>query len=267
MANPSRKPRLEEPLEQGYDPAYVSAKVLKQHAQRTPFARFSLGQRYAELEMGLHVHARIRRIEHELEAAYYCAVFERADPGVTRGELPMGGVPKRALDGRIYETKTAVLVDDVQGVDDSERIVGLPSVVRLKPLDLCQHFWSDFGKVAWVRGLPFRRVIEEWELRLLRHQLFGVDDSVGGVVERGTEGMGTFASEARPRLVRRVLNDLSSPEEVPIPLPRVCLSEHSVRVSFEETGPLLGELAEVFFCALELRPRAAEGISTHRGAA
>ena len=41
-------------------------------------------------------------------------------------------------------------------------------------------------------------------------------------------------------------------------MPKILLSEHALRVSFEEQSELVSELAEMFLCPLELHPSTGE---------
>jgi hypothetical protein len=260
----SRKPQpyLHELLEQGDDAPDIGAEELQPRNNGFAFQRFSLAHRYAEREICLHVHV-LAWLRDKPEPAYYCAVYERSDSAVGGDDLATGRTPTGSLDRCVNKVEAAVFVDDVELVDGPESVGFYRSVVRLKPLYQCEHFWRDAGKVFWVSGIPRSRLVEDWEAALLRHKFLAVDDRVGGLVERGTKGVDALPDQARPFLVGRMLNDLGPPEEVVLPTPKVVLSEHSVRVSAQELPEFSAQLAEVFFCPLELHPSAAERIS-HR---
>jgi hypothetical protein len=251
---------LEEVCEQGHDPANVGAEELQGRKDGFPFQRFSLAHRYAEREICLHVHV-LARLGNKPEPTYYCAVYEGANSAIAGNDLATSGTPAGSFNRGVNEAEAAVFVDDVELVDGPEGVGFHRSVVRLKLLHQCEGFWRDAGKIFWVSGIPRSRLIEDWEAALLRHKRLTVDEGVSGLIEGGAEGVDALSDQTRPFLIGRMLNDLGSPEEVVLPLPKVVLSEHSVRVSLDELAELKAQLAEVFFCSLELHPSAAKRVS------
>jgi hypothetical protein len=262
----SRPGLLYEFLKQGNDATDYGSVSLKHHEHRKPSARFSLAQRYAEGEICLHVHFLVRDIRNKTEPSYHCAVYEWADSGLNVVEVCTERSPFGVLNGCVDEAQPTMLVNDVEFVDVPQHLRNGGGVVRLKPLDKCEWFWLDAGKLVRVYGRPRSRVIEDWKARsILRDERLAVHERVGGVVKGGTECMDAFPNETRPLFKRGVLNYLGSPEEsMPLVL-RVVLNEHSIRVTTQKSDVFRAQLTEVFFSPLELHASAAERIGTHRG--
>jgi hypothetical protein len=251
------------------DPSDYRSVSVKHGQGRKPSAGFTLAHRYAELEICLHVHFLVRHVGDEAPSAYYCAVYEWADPGLSLVDFDFGacGSPACSFDGGVNEVQPTVFVPDIEFADVPKDLANGGTVVRLHPLDQCKRFWRDAGKLVWVYGSPRARILEDWERwTILRNQLGSVDECVGGVIEGGTERVRAFPDEARPLFKRRMLDDLGSPQERMALAIRVVLNEHSVRVTTDKGRMFVIQLAEVFFCPLELHPSATERISHGEGA-
>ena len=255
--------KSDESFEKRHNPANIRADIFEPGKYRRSLSRFSSGYRYAEHEISLHVHTRIWRNGNESESSYYCAIYERAGTALDFRETPSRGSPRSAKDGGIDQTQTAMLVDNVDLVHFPQIVSGdvLPSMVRLQPLYFCERFWIDSGKLVWMNAIPFDRVIEDWKRSSVLDERLGIYKEIGRVIESGPEHVDTFTNETRPSFIRRMFNDLGTPEVVALATPKVVLSEHSVRVALEENVLFKGELAEVFFGPLEFQSCAAERIS------
>lgn len=107
----------------------------------------TLAERYAEGEMVLHLHARIRSGDLDGELADFCAIYEGSVDRVTvreRGVFQSEDFDSRLQQSRPDDIQTAVFVHDVEVVDYREGIEGrvLPVTVRLQCFDFGPRFFG-----------------------------------------------------------------------------------------------------------------------------
>jgi hypothetical protein len=245
-----------------HDSPNDTAIALEQRTNRKPRAGFSLAHSYAEHEISLHVHFRLRHIWNQAPPSYYCAVYEWADSSLALLDFDIDArTPLRAFDSGSDDAQPTVLISDIEFIDVPQDLANGGTVVRLHPLNQCERFWIDSGKLVRLYGLPRARIIEDWKRwSIFRTNLTPIDEEVGGVIESRAERMDALANQTRPFFKRRMFDDLGAPEKcVPLAL-RVILKEHSVRVATEKGGMFAIQLAEVFFSPLKLHAGTGEGI-------
>jgi hypothetical protein len=196
----------------------------------------SLPERYVQGKAGVHVHLRFRAIGVESEPREICATFNRAFDDRFKGlNIDCLEEAQRRHEGLVL----VEIREDAQVPQDG--VLGVPSLVRLLPLDECPSRPVAFDSVEWSRTaiggainyvpkeIPLIRVDRELVMAA-RRSVIRDDQLPNGMVERGAQIVDD-----------RVLSGLG-----------VVIDRKGIGTWFEESLGRLVERSEIFPCSLDL---------------
>lgn len=229
--------------------------------QRTTSER-SVPERYLDGELAVHVHLGLRAEGGEGDTYEVCAIYEVAVPGVAgsseRACVPVG----RELDSRLPRIEShdadgrvqaLVFVGSDEPVDDPERvIIGVRSVVRLRPLDECDVMRLHSGELA--SGAPREAGGRRGEGKLVSARPSGLcsgeqHELVHEMVEHGTKAVREVADDGAE--ARRWLPVDLGPEDVLVGL-TVVLADDFDGFRAEEGCGFGVQQFQMFACPVEL---------------
>jgi hypothetical protein len=196
--------------------------------------RASVAQRYVEGDVLVCVHSLLKRVSarerrgEDVTGFELCAVFgiEAVSewPPAPSGESVLSDAGKVAGKdvGEPGGVKCAVLVRVPERLEQPERVVAVPSFVRLRPINDCLGLWPETVELLRQRASYLavgRRIVkEDRKLDSARRGGAGARDSElpGEVVEGGAEVVYSISDDGTPHLIRREPGNLQVDGEVPV---------------------------------------------------